>query len=144
MSEIIQKVENALVAQPQMTRYRALETMERRDYNPVEELIELAGALKKARKESYRDDGIMSDPELELKIHFKLLEYYSAAPKKQMSLDVQSQQQVVVMPVNYGNLMEGKDLTPCKPALIDVTPEKTALEELMDGNKTAPPNPKSR
>lgn len=125
MGEFIQKVETAVQSLPQMTRYRALETMDEEKYNPVKEIIQLSRELK---QQSLRDY------DLEYKMHSKLLEYFSAAPKKQMSLDVQGTSQIMVLPVSYSNMYEGKDLSPCKPQLIDIIPKKTVLEELMDGH----------
>lgn len=130
MSEIIQRAETALQnVNHQMTRYRALETMDAAGYNPVKELIELAKTEK--------DRGDAQDKDLQLKIHLKLLEYYSATPKKQLAVDVSQQGQVVVMPVSFHNQYAGKDLAPCKPQLIDVIVQKNALEELM-GDAAAP------
>ncbi len=121
-SEQLKKADSALKSSAQMTRYRALETMEDLDYNPVKKLIELTQTMEKSELRDY---------ELEMKIHTKLLEYYSAAPKKQLSLDVQQNMQIAVMPVSYAHMYEGRNLEACKPKLIDVTPVKSVLEEYM-------------
>lgn len=132
MGEIIQKAENAMQQLgPQMTRYRALETMDKNTYDPVQELIDITRALKKTRDE----DKNMGDVDLETKIHFKLLEYFSAAPKKQLALEVSGQQNIFVAPVSYSHLTVGRDLAPCKPQLIDVTVKQSPLDELMDGKQ---------
>jgi hypothetical protein len=128
MGEFIQKAETAIAQLgPQMTRYRALETMDEKKYNPVAQLIDIADKLMN------NADPLLNDSKLAVTIHLRLLEYFSAAPKKQMAIEMQGNPQIIVAPVSYGNLYAGKDLEPCKPRLIDIIPEKSALEEYMEG-----------
>jgi hypothetical protein len=123
MSEFLQKAQTALEHTVQMTRYRALETMEAAEYNPVTELIDIANQLK-------RQD--LRDYSLEIRVHMKLLEYYSPAPKKQLDLNVQGgSPSVVVMPISYASQYHALDLAPCKPKLVDALPAQTELEALM-------------
>lgn len=134
MSELLHQVDKEIQSTAQMTRYRALETMDKRKYNPVDRLIDIVDYLK---------NQDLRDTDLEIKVHMKLLEYFSAAPKKQMSLDVNNQAQIVIMPASYADRYEGKDLTPCAPRMVDVTPIRTAMQELMGDTETYPdPEPR--
>lgn len=104
------------------TRFVAAEIMDKRGFNPIVRMVELAEELE--QKDLDHDAPVHA--ELRLKLYKELAKFYTPQPKS-IDINVNSQQNYIVEVVDYSSLLEKRrSFLPAQaryegPSLIGVT-----------------------